>query len=193
MAKSRLRIRTAEEAHAERLAKDPLRDSFVWWDDVTPQHVAALRRATEQAKEEADMQRFLERNPRMLVQRLGGGHGRWVVAHPRLGSQHVPDFVVGDQDSTGRHWLAVELEGPQRPMFNRSGDPSRYVWHAIRQIVDWRLWLEFNRDYAARPPTEESCRVSGRGSARSRRAWPPRASSIASRSARGPPPAGRYS
>jgi Domain of unknown function (DUF4263) len=155
MPKSQLRIRTVEQAHAEQLGEDPLRDSFVWWDDVTMKRAAALRRAIERATEEADMQRFLEQNPGMLIQHLGGGHGRWVVPHPRLGSQHVPDFVIGDQDSTGRQWVAVELEGPQRPMFNRSGDPSRYVWHAIRQIIDWRVWLEFNRDYAGRPPDED--------------------------------------
>jgi|SRR5215211_2724776 len=39
-------------------------------------------------------------------------------------------------------------------MFNQRGDPSRFVWHAIRQIVDWRVWLEFNRDYAVRDPAE---------------------------------------
>jgi hypothetical protein len=39
-------------------------------------------------------------------------------------------------------------------MFNQAGDPSRYLWHAIRQIVDWRVWLEYNRDYAARDPSE---------------------------------------
>ena len=51
--------------------------------------------------------------------------------------------------------FAVELESPQRPLFNRSGDPSRYLWHAIRQIVDWRVWLDMNRDYATRPPDQD--------------------------------------
>lgn len=101
------------------------------------------------------MQRFLERNPRLLIQHLGGGHGRWVVPQPRLGAQYKPDFVIGDEDSNGRHWTAVELEGPQRPMFNKNGDPSRFLWHAIRQIIDWRVWLEANRDYAIRPPDED--------------------------------------
>jgi hypothetical protein len=155
MAKSRPLIRTPEAAHAQQLAEDPLRDWFVWWDEVTAKRVAALRRAIERATKEPDMQRFLEKNPDMLIQHLGGGHGRWVVPQFRLGSQHVPDFVIGDRDSSGRQWVAVELEGPQRPMFNRSGDPSRYVWHGIRQILDWRVWLEFNRDYAARAPDED--------------------------------------
>jgi hypothetical protein len=40
-------------------------------------------------------------------------------------------------------------------MFTKAGDPSRYLWHAIRQIVDWRVWLEHNRDYAARDPSDD--------------------------------------
>jgi hypothetical protein len=78
-----------------------------------------------------------------------------VVPQKRLGAEHVPDFVIGDADSSGRHWVAVELEGPQRRMFNKNGDPSSYLWHAVRQIIDWRVWLEHNRDYAMRPPDEQ--------------------------------------
>ncbi len=148
------RIRTAEEAHAEALARDPLRDFFTWWDDLTASDIRSFKSALTKARTEPEMQAYLQRHPKMLIQHLGGGHGRWVIPQPRLGSQHVPDFVIGDADSSGRHWVAVELEGPQRPLFNRSGDPSRYLWHAIRQIVDWRVWLDMNRDYATRPPEQ---------------------------------------
>ena len=124
------------------------------WDDVTGEHVADLKGTIETATVEADLQGYLEANPRMLVQHLGGGHGRWVLPQARLGSQHVPDFLISEEDSTGRSWMAVELEGPQRPMFNRSGDPSRFLWHAVRQIIDWRVWIECNRDYAIRDPEQ---------------------------------------
>ena len=39
-------------------------------------------------------------------------------------------------------------------MFNRHGDPSQHLNHAIRQITDWRAWLKSNQAYAARPKTE---------------------------------------
>ena len=39
-------------------------------------------------------------------------------------------------------------------MFNRNGDPSQYLNHAIRQITDWRAWLKSNQAYASRPRTE---------------------------------------
>lgn len=86
------------------------------------------------------------------VQHLGGGHGRWVIPHQRLGTHHETDFLIGDRDSMGRSWVAVELEGPQRPLFTKRGDPSQFLWHAVRQIIDWRIWLEQSRDYAVRLP-----------------------------------------
>ena len=87
----------------------------------------------------------------MLVQHLGGGHGRWVIPQKRLGAEFVPDFVIGEMSSIGYEWQLVELESPEAPLFTRSGDPSKHLNHALRQIDDWRAWLEKNRDYAARP------------------------------------------
>jgi hypothetical protein len=101
------------------------------------------------------MQTYLAAHPELLIQHFGGGHGRWVIPQKRLGAEYVPDFVIGERHSGGRFWTAVELEGPQRAMFTKAGDPSRYLWHAIRQIVDWRVWLEHNRDYAARDPSND--------------------------------------
>jgi hypothetical protein len=54
----------------------------------------------------------------------------------------------------GFEWAAVELESPHAPMFTRAGDPSRQLTHAIRQIQDWRAWLQRNQNYAARPIAE---------------------------------------
>jgi hypothetical protein len=147
-------IRTPEEIHQERLA-DPLRDYFVWWGEITSEDVEGLRAAIENAATEHDMQSYLERNPEMLIQHLGGGHGRWLIPQKRLGAEYVPDFLIADASSRGREWTAVELESPRRTLFNKSGDPSRYLWHAIRQIVDWRVWVELNHDYANRPPEDE--------------------------------------
>lgn len=148
-------IRSAAEAFADDRAKDPLRDFFTVWDDVTTEHVVNLRTAVESARREEDLQAHLQAHPLMLVQHLGGGHGRWVIPKPRLESEYVPDFVIGDRDSGGRRWTAVELEGPTRPMFTKGGDPSRYLSHAIRQLMDWRSWLTANRAYASAPRDEE--------------------------------------
>ncbi|MFC1805789.1 Shedu anti-phage system protein SduA domain-containing protein [Planctomycetota bacterium] len=114
------------------------------------------------------MQRYFEDHPEFLVQVLGGGHGRWVIPQKRLGSEHVTDFLLGERHSFGYEWLAVELESPKRRMFNRSGDPSATLTHAIRQIHDWRGWLKRNQPYASRPREESGlglpdidCNVTG--------------------------------
>ncbi|CAG2128013.1 Shedu anti-phage system protein SduA domain-containing protein [Cupriavidus plantarum] len=138
------------DAMAVRREHDPLAEFFVRWDSVGQADLTALRSAIDGATREEDVQQFLQAHPNLLIQHLGGGHGRWVIPKQKLGAEHVTDFVIGDRDSMGFHWQAVELESPLRPMFNKSGDPSQYLNHAIRQIMDWRAWLVQNQNYAAR-------------------------------------------
>lgn len=90
----------------------------------------------------------------LLAHQLGGGHGRWVIPKVRLGSQHVTDFILGEKSSIGFEWHAVELESPRAKMFTKIGNPTAALTHAIRQIQDWRAWLQRNQNYAARPKNE---------------------------------------
>lgn len=145
-----MKIRSAAEVFEYLRAKDPLRDFFVSWDRIESNDVEAFQLALDEARREEDIQQFLQENPKCLIQHLGGGHGRWVIPKQKLGSEHVTDFVIGERDSLGFHWQAVELESPLKPMFNKNGDPSQYLNHAIRQISDWRGWLNLNQNYAAR-------------------------------------------
>jgi hypothetical protein len=87
------------------------------------------------------MQRFLESNPRMLIQHLVEGRGACVISQKRLGSEYVTDFVIAQKAPGGFVWYAVELERPQAKMFNKNGDASAILNHALRQIDDWRDWL----------------------------------------------------
>ena len=50
---------------------------------------------------------------------------------------------------------AIELESPKAKLFNKAGDPSKELNHAIRQIVDWRAWIKKNVDYATRRPERQ--------------------------------------
>lgn len=149
-----MRLRTVDQIIAELLAADPLRDFFTWWDRVLPESLISLEAAINSAKREEDIQLFLQNNPALLIQHLGGGHGRWVIPKPRLGGEYVPDFLIAERHSFGYEWQAVELESPLKPMFTKKGDPSQYLNHAIRQITDWRAWLKSNQAYAARSRDE---------------------------------------
>ena len=149
-----MRILSAEEALEEFRRTDPLNEFFVWWDRASPEDYESLQSALNAAKREEDIQQFLQANPQFLIQHLGGGHGRWVIPKQKLGAEHVTDFLIAEKHSFGHEWQAVELESPLRPVFNRNGDPSQYLNHAIRQITDWRAWLKSNQAYASRPRTE---------------------------------------
>jgi hypothetical protein len=145
---------SAEELADESRRKDPLKDYFVLWDEIRQDDVVQLEKALDTASGEEDIQQFLQDNPKYLIQHLGGGHGRWVLPKKRLGAEHVTDFMIGEKHSFGHEWQAVELESPLNPMFNKNGDQSRYLVHAIRQIQDWRSWLTLNQNYAARAKNE---------------------------------------
>jgi hypothetical protein len=62
--------------------------------------------------------------------------------------------MLTEKSSLGTEWYAVELESPSSCFFNKNGDPSRTLNHAIRQIIDWRIWLTKNLDYASRKRDE---------------------------------------
>jgi len=145
---SMLKIRTL--SREEIIANDPLGDFFVWWDDITIEDILSLKKKLEISSNELEMQKFFENNPIFLIQHLGGGHGRWVIPHKKLGSEYITDFLIGEKHSGGFVWIAVELESPKVKLFNKYGDPSKPLNHAIRQILDWRAWLQENQNYAAR-------------------------------------------
>jgi len=136
-------------------ADDPLGEFLVWWDDVTSAHVRRFAKRLENSRIERDMQGFLEREPMLLIQHLGGGHGRWVLPQKRLGDRYITDFVIGEKSSVGFEWTVVELESPSARMFKRNGEPTAALQHALQQVRDWRSWLGKNQSYAAKPRLEQ--------------------------------------
>lgn len=126
-------------------------DLLVLWDELTRDEVEAFKTALEAARDEGDMQRFLEAHPRILIQHLTAERRSWVIPKKRLGTEHETDFLIAQKTSDGYVWYAVELERPQAKMFIKNGDPSAPLNHALRQVNDWRDWLSRNLDYATRP------------------------------------------
>ena len=128
-----------------------LKEFSVAWKSIKQEDVDSLRSTLDSASNEREMQEYLEKYPIFLVQYLRGGHGRWVIPHKRLGSEHVTDFIIGECSSIGCEWVAVELESPTETLFKINGDLKTIVNHAIRQITDWRVWLQNNIGYASQP------------------------------------------
>lgn len=134
------------------VVSDDLADALVWWDDITRHDVEQYAAVLGAASREQEMQRHLALVPRLLVQHLGGGHGRWVIPQKRLGSEYVTDFVIGERSSSGYEWQFVELQSPLARLFVAStGRQSAQLDEGLRQISEWRGWLADNRDYARRP------------------------------------------
>lgn len=130
-------------------------DLFVPWTELTGSEIAAFENALNYARDESDMQLFIEANPRILIQHFAVGRGAWVKPKQRLGSEYETDFLIAQQGSGGLIWYAVELERPQAILFTKKGDPSAALTHALRQINDWREWLSRNRGYAAQSREQE--------------------------------------
>ena len=105
-------------------AKRTLDDFWVPWVDITPDEIEEFRRTLDTAPGEAAMQIFLEENPRFLCQHLPAARGYWVIPTKRLGSEHVTDFLLGEDTPHQRTWHAVELERPQALIFTKRGDPA---------------------------------------------------------------------
>jgi hypothetical protein len=68
----------------------------------------------------------------------------------RRGLERRKYLDVGEKSSLGYEW--IELESPILRMFNANGDPSKYLTHAIRQILDWRAWLKTKSELCATLP-----------------------------------------
>lgn len=142
-------------------AKKELEEHFVSWDKITSTQVATFGQVLEDAKREEDIQQFLTQNRVFLTQHLGGGHGRYVIPKPKLGSQLVPDFLISEMSSIGIEWYGIELESPSAVMHTSSGQASSKLTQSIQQILEWRDWLATNLAYARNPKSENGLGLVG--------------------------------
>ena len=144
-------VRLARVTYQKKRSATELEDSFVQWDQLTPEDSDSLQELLESNPGEEEVHKFLESNPRFLVQLLAGGHGRYCISKKRLGADYVPDFLIAEENSMGIHWYAIELESPGARAYRQDGLQSAHLTHALGQIRDWRRWVSNNLDYARRP------------------------------------------
>ena len=103
---------------------------------------------------ENKIQVFLEENPVILLHAMLDGF--YPIASPRsalfakvqLGSEYEADFVYCSGNSLGTYWTFIELERCNVPLFNKKGDQSKYLSHALRQVLNWQSWLADHSEYA---------------------------------------------
>ena len=131
----------------------PLREFHAQHHGLAEDVIVAFQKCLDEALDERPVQAFLERHPAILVQMLHAS-ARFVLPRHRLGAEFIPDFVIGEHHSDGYSWVVVELESPGLSFFTSGGDPRAQLTHAIRQVQDWRAWLQRNQNYASRLRTE---------------------------------------
>lgn len=66
----------------------------------------------------------------------------------KLGSSYEVDFAYFDTSSYGPEWELIEIESPKQRLFNKNGDQSAALTHAIRQVEEWHSWIHENLDFA---------------------------------------------
>lgn len=91
---------------------------------------------------------FLKDNFYLFHNSLEMNKPKGIYSKVSLGPTYVTDFVTYFDKTPGRYWLLIEIEPPSMPLFTKSGDPSRYLTHAIRQVMDWQAWIADNLAYA---------------------------------------------
>ena len=133
----------------------------VLWDLMSAEDAASLQELLDSNPDEPGVHRFLENNPKFLVQTLSGGHDRFQISKQRLGSEFVPDLLIAEMSSIGIEWHAVELETPKARVQRKDGLPAHALNHAIGQIRDWRSWLTNNSGYARRSKVQHGLGLVG--------------------------------
>ncbi|WP_411699023.1 Shedu anti-phage system protein SduA domain-containing protein [Conyzicola sp.] len=125
-------------------------DSHALENDVpASESIRALEELLESGERlEQPFQNLLTRNPALLASLVIGSWKTYVIPQPRLGAEHVPDFLVLGFNSLGPHWVTVEIEAARHPILTQRGRLSGATTHAIQQVQDWREWLTQNVAYA---------------------------------------------
>jgi hypothetical protein len=108
-----------------------------------------LRRLLDQNPTEQELQSLLEKHPRILSAQFP--HCHHVFPRVAFGERFEADFLCLDIPSSGKEWIAIEIEVPSKKLITKSGRRTAVLEHAIQQVRDWRRWLTDNIDYARRP------------------------------------------
>ncbi len=59
-----------------------------------------------------------------------------------FGTDYRCDFCWLNDNSDGPEWVLVEVEKPNMRLFNKSGDPSAELNHALEQVKSWERYFE---------------------------------------------------
>jgi len=89
---------------------------------------------------EEELHSFLVLNP-ILIDPLANE----IRSKHELGDDFITDFIIR---RLGNDYILVEIERSDQSLFNKNGDFSRALTHAIRQVLDFQTWIADHHEYA---------------------------------------------
>ena len=104
--------------------------------------------------EEIQLQSFLERHPDIIVNTFSQG-AYYSVVFPkfRLADEFIPDFVMTGHRS-GASWdvdlIEIEPAVLNGKLFNKQRQTTGRLRIAEKQVTDWQIWIERNREFFVR-------------------------------------------
>ena len=121
------------------------------WDDYYNKSLEDYENLlTNFSDDESCLQRFFEKNPAFLpgALELFGHSGHYpymdaLVSQPEIGGvfKRKPDFVWLANDSLTFVPVFIEIESPEKKMFNRDGTTTAKFNQALGQIHEWKFLL----------------------------------------------------
>ncbi len=95
----------------------------------------------ETADREEELQVFLKENPLVLNPTAEQ------IPKKKLGEDFITDFVLVTPSQQGPTYTLVEIEKVSHRVLIKDNSLSTQANHAIKQTLDWDVWLESNKAY----------------------------------------------
>jgi hypothetical protein len=92
------------------------------------------------SSKEQDIHIFLDKNHDLLKFNTYGG---FVSSKFKLADKYIPDFVTIEHmiQALNTPITFIEIERANKKLFTKSGDPTSFLTHAVRQVQDWKAWI----------------------------------------------------
>ncbi|MFH2107984.1 MAG: Shedu anti-phage system protein SduA domain-containing protein [Chrysiogenia bacterium] len=95
---------------------------------------------------EESLQEFIEKHPYYLLGMLS--YGEQILSFltkPRIGPINIADFAIITVNQGGAGIFLFEIEPSSARLFTNKLTPAKTYQQAIKQISDWRKWIEKNK------------------------------------------------
>lgn len=132
--KARAEYKSVMEAQEERIDLQELNRRFLRLESLLNDGCA-----------EQELHAFLAENVSVLLPTPIYYH-HLAISKPLLAEKYVPDFALYGS-CNGPWWTFVEIEKPSDRLFTEGGDYSAALFHAIRQVHDWQIFINSHFHY----------------------------------------------